>query len=64
MARERKVVFYVGVGSGPYGPRPFDNEPDARAYYEHEISIPSGIGPGRRRGSLVKVTTLTEVLAS
>lgn len=56
-----EVKWLVSVGSGPYGPRPFDNEAEALAYFEEEMAVPSYMGPGHRRhGGVTKVTTITE----
>lgn len=58
-----KTEWLVSVGSGPYGPRPFDNEADALAYYEAEMAVPSYMGAGhKRQGSVTKVTTTSEVI--
>lgn len=58
---EAKTEWRVSVGSGPYGPRPFDNEAEALAYFDAEMAVPSYMGSGHRRsGSVVKVTTISE----
>lgn len=63
MSIQTKTEWLVSVGSGFYGPRPFDNEADALAYYEAEMAVPSYMGAGHQRsGSVVKVTTTSEAI--
>ena len=61
--KEAETAWFVSVGSGHNGPRPFDNERAAIAYYEAEVAVPSYMGTGKlRRGEVVKVTTIKEVV--
>lgn len=58
-----KTEWLVQVGGGHNGPRPFDNEADALAYYEAEMAVPSYMGAGhKRQGSVTKVTTISEAI--
>jgi len=59
---EVATVWIVSCGSAGVAPSPvFDNEADAIARYEREISTPSYFGPDhRRRASVIKRTTIVE----
>lgn len=60
-ADTKYVVHFSTAGIQP--PREFDNEADARAFYEEERAKPHYLGPPPRRGSFFKRTILTEDLS-
>jgi hypothetical protein len=64
MKRKRnKTIEWIVVCSAGLAANPrFNNEADALARCAYERSIPSYCGPWLRSASVVKVTTITEVI--